>query len=101
MVVVEVNCGGHHAMAVASDAISTGAGDLGDEPVAAEFDDQAGDLLASSVGLVTVDWWATAVPPSCPRASDRERITAAQNDATEPDREAHRSALRARHLAGV
>jgi hypothetical protein len=39
-VVVEGDGGGHDALAVAGDSVATSAWDLGDEAVAAEFDDE-------------------------------------------------------------
>ena len=50
--------GGHDALAVAGDAVAASAGDLGDEAVAAEFDDESGDAFASSVGFVAVGGWS-------------------------------------------
>jgi hypothetical protein len=41
-------------VAVAGDAVAAGAGNLGDEPLAAEFDDEPGDAFASSSGVVMV-----------------------------------------------
>ena len=41
VVVVDGDRGGHDSLAVAGDAVAAGAGDLGDESVAAELDDEA------------------------------------------------------------
>lgn len=54
LVVVEGDGSGHDALAVAGDAVSAGAGNLGDEAVAAEFDDEPGDAFASSSGVVAI-----------------------------------------------
>jgi hypothetical protein len=54
VVVVEGDGGGHDAVALAGDAVAAGAGDLGDEAVAAEPDDEPGGSFALSPGLVTV-----------------------------------------------
>jgi hypothetical protein len=55
LVVVKIDRGGHHSLAVAGDAVSAGSGDFCHEPVAAQFDDQPRDALASSMGFVAVD----------------------------------------------
>jgi hypothetical protein len=49
---------------VAGYSVETGSGDLGNEAVAAEFDDESGDAFASPVGLVGVGRW-TSVEAQC------------------------------------
>ncbi len=51
-------CGGHDSLTVGGDAVEAGSGDFGHESVAAEFDDEPGDSLASSMGLVSVMGWS-------------------------------------------
>src|SRR5437660_4249698 len=58
VVVVESQRGGQYAIAVRSDSVEAGSGDLGDQAVAAEFGDEPGDPLAAAVGFFDVVGWS-------------------------------------------
>jgi len=55
--VVNSEGGGHYSVSVAGGPVEALVGDLGDQAVAAEFGDEAGDSGASTVSFVGVGWW--------------------------------------------
>ena len=55
LVVMEGDGGGHDTVTVRGDPVASSSGNLGDEAVAAELDDEARHALTSSVGFVAVE----------------------------------------------